>query len=455
MQQVVSSVSSVYSPGAISGDGSLPAVPLFPVGVLPGACRQLVEEGVAALGVPPEFIAVPLLTFAGAAIGNAQCIQLKQGFEQRPVIYAAVVGPPGCGKSPADDLARRPLERLQEEAKLIFEAALAQYEAAVSTNPHGPQPVRPRMEHFYSTDATTEAIAAMLVSSPGFALVRDELVGWVRSFDAYRGGRGGDRQNWLSMWSGASLKVDRKTADPIVVARPVVCVCGGVQPDMLADLADEAGRRDGFIERILWSYPDVEAPPWTEATVQPETTDGVRKVFRQLRANAGDEPIKLSTAAKGLWVPFYDQNAVLGEEATGLMAGVHAKLPNQAARLALILHCLKHPSRPESQAIDAETMDGALDLAEYFVCHARRVVPHFGTPTLARSGGLATRVLGVLAKAEGEWRKRTRLHNELGRHVAAADLTKVLSDLEEKGLVEHREVAPGPPAAVRRRSGGR
>ena len=111
MQQVVSSVSSVYSPGAISGDGSLPAVPLFPVGVLPGACRQLVEEGVAALGVPPEFIAVPLLTFAGAAIGNAQCIQLKQGFEQRPVIYAAVVGPPGCGKSPADDLARRPLER--------------------------------------------------------------------------------------------------------------------------------------------------------------------------------------------------------------------------------------------------------------------------------------------------------------------------------------------------------
>ena len=100
-------------------------------------------------------------------------------------------------------------------------------------------------------DATLEALAPMAAGSPGVAMGRDELVSWVKACDAYRAGRGGDRQAWLSIWAGAPLKVDRKTADPIYVPRPVVGVAGGVQPDLLTELNDEAGRRDALVDRFL------------------------------------------------------------------------------------------------------------------------------------------------------------------------------------------------------------
>jgi hypothetical protein len=62
--------------------------------------------------------------------------------------------------------------------------------------------------------------------------------------DAYRSGRGGDRQHYLSMWSRATIKVDRKgnNGAPILVSRPVLPVVGGIQPDLLPDLADAAQR---------------------------------------------------------------------------------------------------------------------------------------------------------------------------------------------------------------------
>src|SRR5205814_10380221 len=108
------------------------------------------------------------------------------------------------------------------------------------------------------TDATTEALAPMLLNSKGLVLFEDELSGWVRSMDQYRGGgRGADRKHFLSMWSRTLIKVDRKgTPKPIIVPRPCLSVVGGIQPELLPDLADAAQRQDGFLDRLLWSFPD-------------------------------------------------------------------------------------------------------------------------------------------------------------------------------------------------------
>jgi len=265
----------------------------------------------------------------------------------------------------------------------------------------------------------------------------------VKSFDAYRSGRGGDRQNWLSLWSGAPLKVDRKTSDTVYVPDPVVCVCGGAQPEMLPELADEAGRRDGFVERILWSYPDTPSSEWTEATVDSQTKNAVVAVFGKLRLGTHAESVRLSAKAKGLWVSWYNENARIVDQAVGLPSGVFAKLPNQAARLALILHCLRHPDLPESVRVSAETMSGALELAEYFRAHACRAMAHFGVAAVAPSGGLAARALKVLRNADGDWVDRTGLHANLGGHVAADLLDRALFDLRGMGLVEARTEPSG------------
>jgi hypothetical protein len=169
------------------------------------------------------------------------------------------------------------------------------------------------MRHYYTTDATMEAIAPMFATSPGVALIRDELSGWVKSFDAYRGGKGGDRQKWLGLWAGDPQKIDRKGADLILLDDPAVSVCGGIQPDVLTDLADEAGRRDGFIERILWAYPVTREMRWTDAAVAPEVVEQMTAVYRALRAGRGVASIALNGEARRAFVQWHGENADLIE----------------------------------------------------------------------------------------------------------------------------------------------
>nr|MDP9471891.1 hypothetical protein [Chloroflexota bacterium] len=51
---------------------SIPPVPPFPVDVLPDAIRRYVSEAAAAIGVPAELVAVPLLACAAACIGRTR-----------------------------------------------------------------------------------------------------------------------------------------------------------------------------------------------------------------------------------------------------------------------------------------------------------------------------------------------------------------------------------------------
>ncbi len=440
------------------------ALPSFPVDVLPAIVRQVVEAGARALGAPSDFIAVPLLVFAGAVLGHGHAIELKPGFVQRPILYAAVVGQPGSAKSPALDLARYPLDQLQGGAFTAYQQAYAQHKADLASwletrradGDAGPRPEPPMLESFFSTDATLESIAPMLTSQAhGVVMIRDELVGWVKACDAYRGGRGGDRQAWLSLWAGTPIKVDRKTGEPIFVPEPVVCVVGGVQPDVLSDLAAEAGRRDGFVERILFSYPEAEPAPWTDEGVPQDLKDRLVELFRQSGAMQPDRPVTLSAEAKGIWRDWYDENQRLTADASGLMQGVYAKLPLQVARLALILHRLtqaaaissfnsfRSPHGAAGGRLSGDTMTAAITLAEYFRAHAHRALAHVGATGLLRQAGVAVRALRLLRAAGGEWLAKSALYSKLGGHVSATALDAALAELAAQSLAASRTQSTG------------
>jgi hypothetical protein len=428
--------------------GAVVAPAAFPLDVLPIPVRVYVQAAAEALGAPSEMIAVPLLAYAGATIGSGQRIELKPGYWQRPIIYAAVVAPPGSMKTPAQDAARYPLDVLQREAIERYKEELKGYERELEAWQSAPKetreekPEKPELEHYFTTDATLEALAVILARSAGVVLSRDEVVGWVKSCDAYRGGRGGDRQQWLSLWAGSPLKVDRKKGEPVYVPFPTVCVVGGVQPELLTDLADEAGRRDGFIERILWSCPDVAPAGWTEQSVSETVQAGLLDLFRKLRGASGD-PVRLSPEARDEWARWFNENAHLTAEASGLAQGIYAKLPNQAARLALILHCLNFPAQAARRPLSRATLLSAIELTEYFRSHALRVLPRFGATPRSRNAGLAGRVLRILTDAGGEWVERAALHRKLSGHVGKDELSTALEDLASRGLSESRSMPTG------------
>lgn len=420
-----------------------PPVPAFPISVFSAPISNLLREGKAAYGVPADFIGVPLIALVGGTMGDSYRIEIKPGFEERPVVWTAVVAHPGSGKTPASSAARHAVDKLQGAARATYKEALQAHEQdmaaylALDRTDRGVKPIKPVMEHFFTTDSTLEALAQALDSSAGLTLIRDEVVGFVKSFDAYRGGRGGDRQNWLSLWSSAPIKIDRKSDDPIYVTDPVACVTGGVQPEMLQELAEEAGRRDGFLERFLWGFPDSQTPAWTEDAVSAVTFSQVAEIFGKLRREKPcEEPVRLSEDAKALWVRWYNENVRLTADAPGLLAGVYSKLPVQLARLTLILWALSHADDPTAVRVDAATMSGAIELVEYFRACAHRVMTRFGLAAVTKAGGLAARCYNVLRRASGEWVTGTEMNRALGGHTLAADYEAALSELEEMGLVE-------------------
>lgn len=256
-----------------------PVLP-FPLEVFPESIQKILNEFSKAVYCPVDFFGVPLLVEAGVAIGTSRALAIKPGWVEGPRINGAVVSDPGSRKSPALNLAMSPIYKIQKqmqsqyaEEKQKYEKELERYEKELkewnTSDGNGQKPEKPTppiMKQIFTTDSTLEALADLLKQNPrGLLFQRDELTGWAQSMDQYRGGRGADRQSWLSFWNGSPVIVNRKNRkEPIILDNPFVGVVGCLPPDVLGDLADERGREDGFIHRLLFSYPDPIPPEWVE-----------------------------------------------------------------------------------------------------------------------------------------------------------------------------------------------
>ncbi|RMH20834.1 MAG: DUF3987 domain-containing protein, partial [Gemmatimonadetes bacterium] len=203
----------------------------FPVDALPEPVRSFVQRGAEAMGCDAAFLALPLLAGLASAVGNARAIELKRGWREPSILWTAIVGESGTLKTPAMRAALEAIDEAQRrafaehaEAMREYEDQLRYYEAELiawrkdasrggAGNPPK-KPEKPVCERFIVSDTTVEALAPILLENPkGVLLARDELAGWLGSFDQYKkGARGGaDCAHWLSMHNAQSLTVDRKT----------------------------------------------------------------------------------------------------------------------------------------------------------------------------------------------------------------------------------------------------
>jgi len=424
-----------------------PPVP-FPVEVFPPAIATFVHRGAAAFGIPPDFIAIPLLGFAAGVIGHLREIELKSGWTERAILWVGVVGRPGSGKSPGMDYAQQLINELQQRAWSTYQTELGAWKASqqqgkVVKLSAQVRLEQPKLESYYTTDATIEAIATLADASPGFCMIRDELVGWVKAHDAYR--QAGDRQTWLSLWSGAPLKIDRKSTATVFIPTPSVSVAGGLQPDRLADLRDAASKDDGFVDRLLLGWPDAPALLWTDAVVERDVIRDAQRVINLLRHRSDGQRrhvalTRLDDAAMSRFKAWHDENARIVMGTRGLAAGWAAKYPRQVLRVALVLQALHYPDEP-LHPVTVELIDGAIAIVEYFRSHVPRILAMFGQGSPGAGGaGLVSRVANILRDAGDRWVSRTDLHAGLGRNVPAGEVSAALQQLHAEGSAEHRLV---------------
>jgi hypothetical protein len=387
-------------------DGDDLAFRPFPMHALPQPIRGFVDAGARAIGCDPSYLALPLLTAIAAAIGNTRRLELKRGWSAPAILWGAIVGESGTAKTPAFKLVMRPirerqrkaLERHAEEMKQ-YELDLARWEKELAawkrdkdtTNDPPPKPEPPQAERHVVSDTTVEALAPILLANPrGLLLARDELAGWIGSFDRYAGKAkvGADSANWLSMFNAESIIVDRKTGIPrtIHVSQAAVCVCGGIQPAIFQRALGVEHRESGLAARLLVTCPPRIAKRWTEADIDPNAEAELVQLFDRLYelepTDAGDGEtrpalVRLNREAKTAWTTYYNAHANEQAELSGDMAAAWSKLEEYAARLALVVHFVRwaanDPMLTNVDILDAASMNAGITLANWFKHEARRV----------------------------------------------------------------------------------
>lgn len=450
----IENASPMWSPGEEAETPNEPdavfATPTAPIESLPPAFAQYVNDAAKATGVPPEMIALPMMQFVGALVGNRAYIRMKRTFVQMPTLWVAIVADPGSAKSPALNLARWPFDVLQREATDLYKRLVAEWEDDVErwtkTDPdeRGSKPIRPRHRDIYTTNATLEAVVGALETTPGLTIFRDELIGFITSLDQYRGGKGSDRQEYLSAWSGAPIKVNRRTGEPVFLPWPVVGMSGGIVTDNVAQLHDKKGNRDGLFERFIMIRCRVTPQAWTDDDLDPALLDPILVTLRELDGIAprdgqeGGLCIQPHQDAREVWRDWFGENSRLQGEATGMARGFYAKLSLMVPRIALVLNLLWNPQNPGA-LVSAERMADACEWGEFIRTHFHAVMPLVNESGAARVGGLESRVLRILRNPElqesdGYVPRRTILQR-LG-NVKADDLTVALGKLRANGRVE-------------------
>jgi len=252
------------------------------------------------------------------------------------------------------------------------------------------KPEQPQAERCIVSDTTVEALAPILNANPrGLLLARDELNGWLGSFDRYAGGKGGaDASHWLSMYSGETIIVDRRTGQPrtIYVHLAAMCVAGGIQPGILDRALGREHRDSGLCARLLLSCPPRKAKRWTEDDIDPEVEErivGLLDRLYDLQPALDDDDqlqpvvIGMRKDAKAAWTEFFRAHAEELADLSGELAAAFNKLEETACRLALVVHYVRWAAGDETithdSPLDRQSMEAGIRLCEWFKRETTRV----------------------------------------------------------------------------------
>jgi hypothetical protein len=458
--------------------GDLPAPMPFPLEVLPDPVRRLAKESAWANNCPPDFIGVQALALAGGAIANSRRLLIKGTHIQSACLYAGIVCRPGTGKTPSAETLHAPFIKRQREMIDAWRKELEEWKKAgekekgKEKQDRGPKPICPRI---YIEDTTTESAKIVLAENDrGVMGIYDEMSFLWSGMNQFKGGKGNDRQFYTQIWSHKAICNDRKSdkdrdGGPLFIPRPFMGIIGTIQPRTL-DTVHSSGTDhkrwerppdDGYLDRFLLSFPD--PPPQVEEDWKAISNaavidwgDIIDKLLslRMTKDEDDDDdhpkPALVYLTRDGgrmAWQRFTAAHAAEMNAADfpDHLFGPWAKLKGYAGRLALIVHFLRWACEEvKSENVDAESMDRAARLVDYFKQHARRALAVMGADHRL---GDAKVIWDWVVREKRKTFKRWEAHKDLkseSRFPAPDKMDKPLELLCQHNLIRAKDPPPRP-----------
>jgi len=353
---------------SISEDNSI-----FPIEIFPEWVKEYLISVCNALPCPIDFMGVFSLGLFSTIINNSRFIKIKNSWKESALLYLIIISEPSTKKSPALSKALFPLYDAQKIAREQHKEEMIEFR---KKNAAGSNEPRPHMEKYFISDVTVEAAASILDKQDrGYLYVKDEAISWTKENNQYKKG-GNDKAFWLSNWSNSPISIERKTSDSIAVDSPFIPFVGGIQPDLISGL--NSVNRDGFINRILFSFPDKIKSHWTDTDID-ETVKNIfsvrcQELFSLFRDSDSldDKELDLSPEAKEQFKRFYNELAdEIDKENNPLIEASLSKMQGYTARFSLIIQLLNHQ---QSTQVSERSVLHAISLSKYFIYHMRKTL---------------------------------------------------------------------------------
>ena len=459
---------------------ALRPVPALDPSHLPEVLREAVLDMADRLQCPPDYLAVAMLSAAGAVVGNKVGIfpyANDESWEVYPALWGGVVGDPGSKKTPSFLHAHKPLQHLESQAAQKYASdmqgykqAVLQHEKAVAdwSKNKGASlkpipPVEPKRTRYVVHDSTYQALGVILADNPrGVLALADELSGLLQSLDT--AGQEAARGFYLTGWSGTGgYSFDRVGRGSITLDRYCLSVFGGFQPDRVKAYVQftqrGSSKNDGLLQRFqLLVWPDsvgafqfVDRAPnqaaiskYQSAVISlPTMTDQPLQGGRRLPN--GSQLLHFSPEAQRAFNAWYveNENMLTTGGLDSARQSHFAKYRSLVPALALLFHLLNDHSGPVCE----DCLNRALLYAAYLKNHADRIYASVSGHDHASVRLLAERLLdGQLADG---FTCRTLTLKGWSGLATREQAQAVLDALVEYGWLTETEVRSGGRPSVK------
>lgn len=364
----------------------------FPIDVFPKSLQYYLTECNEKLGSSIDFMGCSLLWVASMIIGNSMNVRPKVGWEQAPVLWFALVGKTGVGKSPSVGNIIRPLEAengfeiknyIKELEKWGEYAKLPEKEKTKIDAVK-----KPNKKQFIVGDTTIEALVQLHHENQnGVGIHKDELAGWIKDMNKYRDGS--DKETFLSIWDGKTIVVNRVMSESnAYLGQPFIPIIGGIQPSIFSTYYTSENKDSGFLDRILICYPDLEPEYYNDGNIDYDLLNwydsSIRNLFRKVRTNVNynedghivSDMVDFSPEAKKEFIRIYNKivDRMRSDTENEYLKSMLPKQQKYLPRFALCLHLLDtHFGGITSTDINKQTILNAEKLSDYFILNAEKV----------------------------------------------------------------------------------
>lgn len=378
----------------------IPSVPLinktdliFPLEVFPESVQNYLKLCNSTLDSSIDYMGCSFLWMASVIIGNSIHIKIKNGWVENTTLWLAIVGKAGLGKTPSINNVIFPLMKVNNREIKTYLKNNEKYDIYKSLDKQDQQKTelikKPSKTQFIANDITLEALIDLHEESDNaVGVFKDELAGWFKDMNKYRAGS--DLEFWLSSWSGKSVSLNRKTAKSAFVEKPLIPVLGGIQPSILNIFYTDENKDNGFVDRMLLSYPSLEIDKYNENEIDKYVLqwyessvinfyDAVKKDIIKRNIEQEIEPVisEFDNDARIEWQRIFNEITEIqnSDSENEYMKSMLPKQKSYIPRFALIINTIDcfYSENNNVTLITKASVLKAEKLSKYFIAMAKKI----------------------------------------------------------------------------------